>query len=101
MKKLTLFNMELTCDIDKFSGYFAAENAAGAEELARKAIHADYLVWWEEEGSIREAAEWLDTETQATDTDVKEMLEKTYQEMLDELNKMRVTMLIEVGAIIV
>jgi hypothetical protein len=100
MKKLTLFNIELTCDIDEFSGYFAAENAAGAEILARKAIITDHLTWWEEEGRLREAADIVADMTSDV-SNAEEILDKIYQERVDELNKMRVTMLIEMGTIVI
>lgn len=98
MKKLKLFNLELTCDIDEFSGYFAADNAAEAELLARKAIIIDHLTWWEEEGSIREAVDMV-AERDSNDADVAERLDIIYQERVDELNKMRLTMLIEMGTV--
>lgn len=99
MKKLTLFNLELTCDIDEFSGYFAAENAAEAEILARKAIITDHLTWWEEEGSIREAVNMV--ADRSSDAHVQDSLDEIYQERVDELNKMRVTMMIEMGTIVI
>lgn len=98
MKKLALFNMELTCNIDTFSSYFAAENAAEAEVLARKTVAIDHLIWWEEEGQIRAAEEMV---ADGFDVPNETEMDKIYQERVDELNKMRVTMMIEMGAIVV
>jgi len=98
MKKLTLFNIELKCDINQYNGHVAAENASEAEEMAREMVLADHLVWWaQEEKSIR-ASRMID---EGGEMASEEHLDEILQKQMEELENMRLTTLIEVGEVIV
>lgn len=97
MKKLTLFDIKLKCVFDEFDGYVAADNARKAEEMARKMILADHAIYWAERGRSIELAEM---EIDGT-TPSEEDLDKIFQEQAEELRNMRLTMLEEMGEVIV
>jgi len=97
MKKLTLFDIKLECEIDKFSGYVAAENASEAEEMAREMVLADHLVWWAQEERNRE----IDKTDIEGKTPSEEDLDKTLKGQMEELENMRLTMLVEMGKVLI
>jgi|GEM_PF-6923814 len=97
MKKLTLFEIKLKCDVDKYAGYVAAKDASEAESIARKVMLADHIIYWEEEGQIRTADE-MAVEGK---TPSKKDLEKIFKDWMQELENARLTKLIEVGKVIV
>jgi len=97
MKKLTLFEIGLKCDIDQYDGHVAAENASEAEEKAREMILADHLVWWAQEERDRA----LDDMAVEGKTPSKDDLDKILRGQMEELENMRLTKLIEVGEVIV
>ena len=97
MKKLTLFNIELKCDVDQYDGYVAAENASEAEEMARETVLLDHVARW--------AQKERDMEIEAMSTEGKtpseDDLDKILREHMEELENMRLTTLIEMGDVIV
>ncbi len=97
MKKLTLFEIGLKCDVDQYDGHVAAENASEAEEKAREMILADHLVWWAREERDRVIDE---TATEGK-TPSEDDLDKILKGQMEELENMRLTTLIEVGMVIV
>lgn len=97
MKKLTLFEIELKCDIDQYNGHVAAENASEAEEMARETALADRLVRWAQEERDRV----LDDMSVEGKTPSEDDLDKILREQMEELENMRLTRLIEVGEVIV
>ena len=102
MKKLMLFDIKLECDLDKFSGYVAAENASEAEEMARNRKLTNFEKWWEEEGRIYEMAELgMVVDGPMASQEAFEKVEEVFQSKLKELKTMRLTMLVELGEVIV
>lgn len=97
MKKLTLFDIKLECDIDKFSGYVAAENASEAEEMAREMVLADHLVRWAQE----ERDMTIDEMAVESKTPTEEDLDKILKGQMEALEDMRLTMLVELGEVII
>lgn len=97
MKKLTLFDIKLKCDINQFSGYVAAANASEAEEKAREMVLADHLVWWaQEERNIK-----IDEMAVEGKTPSEEDLDKILKGQMEALEDMRLTMLVELGEVII
>ena len=98
MKKLTLFNIELKCDIDQYNGHVAAENASEAEEKAREGIFVDHIVWWANEGRSIEVAAAMDSNGK---THSEDDLDKIFHGQVEELKNMRLTMLEELGKVLI
>ena len=97
MKKLTLFEIELKCDLDQYDGYVAAGDYSEAVAIVRKQMITDYIIYWEEEGRISEAEEMsVDGKTPS-----EEDLDKIFKDWTQELENARLTKLIEVGEIVV
>ena len=97
MKKLTLFNIELKCDINQYNGHVAAENASEAEEMAREMVLFDHLAWWaQEERNIK-----IDEMSIEGKTPSEEDLDKILKGQMEALEDMRLTMLVELGEVII
>lgn len=97
MKKLILFDIKLVCDFDEFNGYVAANDAREAEEKARKMVLADHVIFWAKAGRSIELAEMkIDGKTLS-----EEDLDKIFQEQVEELRNMRLTMLEEMGKVLI
>lgn len=97
MKKLTLFEIKLECDFDEFNGYVAADNAREAEEMARKMVLADHVIWWAQRGRSIELEDMKADGTTPSEDD----LDKTFQEQIEALRNMRLTMLEEMGKVLI
>lgn len=102
MKELTLFDIELECEVDKFSGYVAADNAHEAEEMAKNRMLTNFEKWWEEEGRIYEMAELgKAVDGPRTSEAAFGKIEEVFESKIKELKNMRLTMLKELGKVLV
>jgi hypothetical protein len=97
MKKLTLFDIKLKCVFDEFNGYVAADNASEAEEMARKMVLADHVIWWAQRGRSIE----LEDMKKDGKTPSEDDLDKILQEQIEALRNMRLTMLEEMGKVLI
>ncbi len=98
MKRLTLFDIKLKCDINQFSGYVAAGNASEAEEIAREMVLLDHLARWANEEKSIEASRMID---EGGELASEEYLDGIFQKQVEELEDMRLTMLVELGEVII